>query len=178
MKPAWPSCVRQGALQCRFLSNRAARRIRRRGAGTGRARASAQSDARGALGAAGRRGCDAGQLDASPPRRDRVCRWPCWSDSKPPRPSPSPCGNHSSASTITKRICIRRGYRRTARAANFSDFQPNSRSIVSGGHTLLVLVESELKPSRARLDGGRRGGRMLRQDRQADGAAVSRRPGD
>ena len=32
-----------------------------------------------------------------------------------------------------------------ALAANFSDFQPNLSLIVSGGHTLLVLVESELK---------------------------------
>jgi N6-L-threonylcarbamoyladenine synthase len=32
-----------------------------------------------------------------------------------------------------------------ALAANFSDFQPNISLIVSGGHTLLVLVESELK---------------------------------
>jgi tRNA N6-adenosine threonylcarbamoyltransferase len=32
-----------------------------------------------------------------------------------------------------------------APAANFSDFQPNLSLIVSGGHTLLVLVESELK---------------------------------
>jgi N6-L-threonylcarbamoyladenine synthase len=29
--------------------------------------------------------------------------------------------------------------------ANFSEFQPNTSLIVSGGHTLLVLVESELK---------------------------------
>ena len=32
-----------------------------------------------------------------------------------------------------------------ALTANFSDFQPNISLIVSGGHTLLVLVESELK---------------------------------
>jgi N6-L-threonylcarbamoyladenine synthase len=32
-----------------------------------------------------------------------------------------------------------------ALVANFSDFQPNVSLIVSGGHTMLVLVESELK---------------------------------
>ena len=44
------------------------------------------------------------------PRKGRVCRWPCSSDSRPRKPSRLPCANHSSASTITKRICIRRGF--------------------------------------------------------------------
>ena len=37
------------------------------------------------------------------------------------------------------------GVRRSALAADFSQFQPNVSLIVSGGHTMLVLVESELK---------------------------------
>ena len=39
----------------------------------------------------------------------------------------------------------RDGARRSILAADFSKFQPNVSLIVSGGHTLLVLVESELK---------------------------------
>jgi tRNA A37 threonylcarbamoyltransferase TsaD len=36
-------------------------------------------------------------------------------------------------------------------AADFSQFQPNVSLIVSGGHTILVLVE-RIEASRARLD--------------------------
>jgi len=39
----------------------------------------------------------------------------------------------------------RGGARRSGLAANFTAFQPNVSLIVSGGHTLLVLVESELQ---------------------------------
>ncbi len=49
--------------------------------------------------------------------------------------------NHHEAHLYSPWIACGRG----APAANFSDFQPNLSLIVSGGHTLLVLVESELK---------------------------------
>ena len=62
--------------------------------------------------------------------------------------------------------------------ADFAKFQPNVSLIVSGGHTMLVHVQAELDHRSARLDGGRRRGRMLRQGRQADGPALSRRTGD
>jgi N6-L-threonylcarbamoyladenine synthase len=39
----------------------------------------------------------------------------------------------------------RAGARRSEMSADFANFQPNVSLIVSGGHTLLVLVESELK---------------------------------
>ena len=39
----------------------------------------------------------------------------------------------------------RDGARRSGLAADFTAFQPNVSLIVSGGHTILVLVESELK---------------------------------
>ena len=39
----------------------------------------------------------------------------------------------------------RDGARRSGLAADFADFQPNVSLIVSGGHTILVLVEDELK---------------------------------
>ena len=40
---------------------------------------------------------------------------------------------------------IRRGFPVNPPVADFSNFQPNVSLIVSGGHTMLVLVESELK---------------------------------
>ena len=53
------------------------------------------------------------------PRKDRVCRWRCWLDSRLRKRSRSPCANHSSASTITRRICIHRGFARDASPASW-----------------------------------------------------------
>jgi len=50
--------------------------------------------------------------------------------------------NHHEAHLFSPWIGVRGG---GALAANFSDFQPNVSLIVSGGHTLLVLVQTELK---------------------------------
>ena len=50
--------------------------------------------------------------------------------------------NHHEAHLFSPWIGVRGG---GALAANFSNFQPNVSLIVSGGHTLLVLVQTELK---------------------------------
>ena len=48
--------------------------------------------------------------------------------------------------SMTESLAVcRDGARRSGLVADFSAFQPNLSLIVSGGHTLLVLVESELK---------------------------------
>ena len=61
-------------------------------------------------------------------------------------PLPSPSANLFSASTITKPICIPPGSPNiSSRRADFEPFQPNISLIVSGGHTMLVHVESESK---------------------------------
>ena len=65
-----------------------------------------------------------------------------------------------------------------ALATDFSKFQPNVSLIVSGGHTLLVLVESELKH---RVLGGTiddAAGECFDKTGKLMGLAVSRRPGD
>ena len=62
--------------------------------------------------------------------------------------------------------------------ADFSKFQPNVSHIVSGGHTMLQLKESELNHRVFGATQDDRGGRMFRQDGQADGTGLSRRAGD
>ena len=84
-------------------------------------------------------------LTPSPPRKGRVCPTRCSSDSRPRKPSPSRCDkpflgiNHHEAHLYSPWISG------NPPTADFSSFQPNVSLIVSGGHTMLVLVESELK---------------------------------
>ena len=52
---------------------------------------------------------------------------------------------HRLGSTTESLDTGRDGARRSGLAADFSSFQPNVSLIVSGGHTMLVRVESELK---------------------------------
>ena len=58
--------------------------------------------------------CRAGRPDQVstpwPPRKGRACPPRCSSDSRRRKRSRLPCKSHSSASTITRRICIRRGF--------------------------------------------------------------------
>ena len=78
----------------------------------------------------------------------------------------------TSASTTTKRTCTRR-CSRTRRSSRRS-----SRSIVSGGHTLLVAMDDARQVPRARPDGRRRRGRGVRQGRALPRARLSRRSRD
>ena len=63
-------------------------------------------------------------------------------------------------------------------AADFSAFQPNVSLIVSGGHTLLVLVESELKHRVLGSTVDDAAGECFDKTGKLMGLAVSRRTGD
>jgi N6-L-threonylcarbamoyladenine synthase len=52
---------------------------------------------------------------------------------------------HQPGTIVESHSTSRTGARRSELSADFSSFQPNLSLIVSGGHTMLVLVESELK---------------------------------
>ena len=103
-------------------------------------------------------------------RRARASPARCWSARASRTRSATRCASRRSASIISRAICSRRCS--PTRGPEF----PFVALLVSGGHSQLFDVDRRRPLPPARRHAGRRGRRGVRQDGEAPGPALSRRP--